>query len=40
MRLALFDELAAPAEEDPGSSAYVQIWLEEAQDDPDNFADE
>ena len=39
MRLAFFDELAAPAEEEPGLPGYVQMGLEEAQDDPGDDAD-
>jgi len=39
MRLAFFDDLAAPAEEDAAMPGYVQMGLEEAQEDPSDDAD-
>ena len=40
MRLAFFDDLVAPAEEEPGAPGYVQMGLEEAQEDPGEDAEE
>ena len=39
MRLAFFDELVAPAEEELGAPGYVQMELEEAQEDPSDDDD-
>jgi hypothetical protein len=39
MHLAFFDDLAAPAEEDAAMPGYVQMGLEEAQEDPSDDAD-
>ena len=36
MRLAFFDDLVAPAEDEPGAPAYVQMGLNEAQEDQDS----
>ena len=40
MRLAFFDELVAPVEEEPEIAGYVQMGLEEAPEDPDEDAEE
>jgi len=39
MRLAFFDELVPPVEEEPGVPEYVQMGLEEAREDPSDDAD-
>ena len=40
MRLAFFDDLVAPVEEEPAMPGYVQMGLEEAQEDPGEDAEE
>jgi hypothetical protein len=40
MRLAFFDDLVAPVEEDAVIPGYVQMGLEEAQEDPGEDAEE
>ena len=40
MRLAFFDDLGAPAEDEPGAPGYVQMGLAEAQEDPGDDAEE